>query len=83
MVEWLKTNWFIVWGIVGAAALFTWQFKRQPDDVPVTTRIIRVLVPSLDPEQRKDSGLTLRAVVLWLLAIVILVLARIFVPSFK
>jgi hypothetical protein len=81
-MEWISQNWYIIWGLAClvffiSAAVY---FRRNPDATGAQTFFW--MVPFSDPTGRTPTGLTPRAVVLWLVGLIICILAAIFVPGF-
>ena len=81
-MEWISQNWYIAWGLF-CLALFivaAVYFRRNPDATGAKTFFW--MVPFADPTGRTPTGLTPRAVVLWLVGLIICILAALFVPGF-
>ena len=81
-MEWIAQNWHVVWALIGVIAMIAAliHFRRNPD--APGARLFFRMVPFSDPTGTTPSGLTPRAVVLWLFGLLILLLAAFFVPGF-
>ena len=81
-MDWVAQNWHIPWGVfclavfIGAGIYY----RRNPD--ASGARVYFRLVPFSDPTGRTPTGLTPRAVIIWLIGLAIVLLAILFVPGF-
>ena len=81
-MSWIAQNWHLVWGLACLAAFIVLMIYSRRNPEAVGARAFFRLVPFADPTGRAPRGLTHRAVVLWLIGLLILLLAIIFVPGF-
>lgn len=81
-MDWFAEEGYAVWGLFWLAAFFAAliYLRRNPDSVGA--RIFFTLVPFTDPTDRTPTSLTPRAIVLWLIGMLIVLLAVLFVPGF-
>lgn len=79
-MKWLSLNWYIVSGLLGLffTAVAYIHFRRNPEATGAS--VFFFLFPRADPTGRTPTGLTQRAVVLWFFGVLILLLARLFLP---
>jgi hypothetical protein len=79
-MKWLFQNWYIAWGLICVVAVIVAYVPfRQKPGAP-GARFFFFLFPPADPIRRRPSGLTPRAIVLWLIGFFIVVIATIFMP---
>lgn len=79
-MRWVSQNWYIGWGIACAVAtVFAYfYFRRKPDAKGAS--VFFFLFPRADPTGRTPTSLTPRAIVLWLIGLLIVVITTIFIP---
>lgn len=81
-MDWIAQSWHVVWGLICLAAMIAAlvHFRRNPQ--APGARLFFRMVPFSDPTGTTQTGLTPRAVVLWLFGVLIVLLAFLFVPGF-
>lgn len=81
-MDWLAQNWHFVWGLVCLAVMIAAlvHFRRNPE--APGARLFFRMVPFSDPTGATPTGLTSRAIVLWLFGVLIVLLAFLLVPGF-
>jgi hypothetical protein len=81
-MTWLAQNWHLVWALFCLAVLSALivHWRRNPEGR--AARAFFYFVPIADPTGRASPQLTRRALVLFALGLLILLLAAIFVPGF-
>ena len=82
-MSWIAEYWYVVWALVCLAGIIAagTHFWRNPE--ATGARIFFLMFPFADPTGRTPTGFTPRALVLWLMGLLILVLASLLVPGFK
>jgi hypothetical protein len=83
MKTWFIQNWWLVWGIVGSAAYIGYRVRSRGGDESLPRRVLYALAPVLDPESEERKQLTPRAVFLFVVGLLILLLLMLFVPGFR
>jgi len=79
-MKWLFQNWYIAWGLICVVVVIVaYVHFRQKPEAP-GARFFFFLFPPADPIRRRPTGLTPRAIVLWLIGFFIVVIATIFMP---
>ena len=81
-MNWIIQNWYVIWGLfcLGIAIACWIHFRRNP--AATGARVFFFLFPGADPTGRTPTGLTPRAIVLWFVGVLIVLLASLFVPGF-
>ena len=82
-MSWLAQNWYIAWGLlclIFAVASYI-HFRRNPE--AKGAHVFFFLFPRADPTGRTPGGLTQRAVILWIVGVLILLVLRLIVPDIK
>ena len=86
-MSWIIQNWYVVWGLLCLVAVFAAgiHFRNNPETKGA--RVFFFLVPVadptiLDPKSTNPFRFTPRALLLFALGLLILLLAALFVPNF-
>lgn len=81
-MDWIAQSLYFVWGLICLVAVIAAliYFRRNPE--APGARLFFRMVPFSDPTGTTPTGLTPRAVVLWLLGMLIVLLAFLFVAGF-
>jgi hypothetical protein len=82
-MKWLSQNWYIFSGLLGLALIVAayLYFRRNPEARGASAFFF--LFPRADPTGQTPGGLTHRAVILWIVSVLILLIARLIVPDLK
>jgi hypothetical protein len=83
MDTWLVQYWWLIWGIAGSAAFIAYRVRRRGGDESLPRRLLHVLVPASDPDSEERKQLTPRALLLFGVGLLIVLLFAIFVPGFR
>ena len=81
-MKWPFQNWYIAWGlmcVVVVVVIVAYVHFRQKPEAPEARYFFFLFLPA-DPIRRRPTGLTPRAIVLWLIGFFIAVIATIFMP---
>ena len=81
-MKWPFQNWYIAWGlicVVVVVVIVAYVHFRQKPEEPEARYFFFLFLPA-DPIRRRPTGLTPRAIVLWLIGFFIAVIATIFMP---
>ena len=82
-MDWIIQNWYVVWGLLCFVAVVAcWLHFRRNPEAP-GARAFFWLFPGSDPTGQTPTGLTPRAIVLWVVGILIVLAANLFVPGFS
>ena len=52
MESWFADNWYVVWGLVGTAAILAYQLYRRGGEESLPRRVWYVFFPIVDPKNK-------------------------------
>ena len=64
MLDWIALNWYIIFGVVGAATYVAYRMHHDRTEGSILRRLLVALLPVLDPTSSERRSLTPRAI--WL-----------------
>jgi len=82
-MKWLAENWYIAWSLLFLAVFIGARIYYGRNPEAPGAKAFFDMYPAGDPTGKTETGLTKRAVVLWLIGAFIVLLVFVFAPGYS